>query len=988
MVLGSRDPAPNEQGEGARKRRRTEAENEGTGADEITVTSTYTVADTSASTPPEPVPHASAEKTERLRRGVLEHIDTLFEKSEFVAGLPRLLRIDCSAPVSDPSGDLAKLKEWSKNVVNSLFDYRREVCRLRADGNDETLTVKFGGLGKKNSSGVKLYRKLVDKFKLPTKIPFRTRIPNARNLFLHSLDCFDISRAPTANFFASLLPNEVLHGVGPFVREHNATYERVVLRRELGPFDEADHTLLGLGRSPYVLRDETPTFECPPMKFVEGIREYRDAWKAIIQAQLRVQVHEFLQYGDPLSNGWLVQVHRPPDVSNGSFCLVVDDVQKKRNAVSTVTLRQYGDECEYLYNGARPLHVDDMVVVRFFSTLHSVNRLLYNYERWKTRSETGKEMEEATYWARVVSLPERYCAPKWVLKIYLREGMKRDELGVRAEILPTVNIYQPRCQLHNLARVVELRRELQSTLVDPTTTPSSVVGQPPRGFTFETEHLLHHYKKTLNDSQYEMCMRVLNRYVYRASGSRIDERSGFILVQGPPGTGKSTAIVALVNLLIEKPIALKVLLCAPSNAAVDVLIERLLSGVFRVIAEGERVRLQRYTPMIARLSSTEGTTKAMQVSLNRLASDLIDPLELERIPPDEVRHRIYKEKLGILKSPKLQVICATLGSLGQNIVRRAELGVSLVIVDEASQCTEPDVLAALVSGATKKVSPSVCVLVGDPMQLPPTLRYVPRGQGKDLERSLLERLMENRLHAVGDVLCLNTQYRMHPAISYFARTQFYHGKLQDSSSVRCRKEYCMPYHWDGAGRFGPVTFIDTYRTRVYEQNYRESKYNRLEKDIVAALLLVFQRLYDCDLKTKGRWGVLSPYRAQVGDIQEMVERVPILRQMDIKCTTIDSMQGGEKDLIILSTVRSNPGGRIGFLDDYRRFNVALTRPRKSLIVIGNSDTLGTDPEWSRFISYTRKRAPGDYRYITLPAEARVKKDLCPELLLESDIGWL
>ena len=277
--MGSRDPAPNEQGEGARKRRRTEAENEGTGADEITVTSTYTVADTSASTPPEPVPHASAEKTERLRRGVLEHIDTLFEKSEFVAGLPRLLRIDCSAPVSDPSGDLAKLKEWSKNVVNSLFDYRREVCRLRADGNDETLTVKFGGLGKKNSSGVKLYRKLVDKFKLPTKIPFRTRIPNARNLFLHSLDSFDISRAPTANFFASLLPNEVLHGMGPFVREHNATYERVVLRRELGPFDEADHTLLGLGRSPYVLRDETPTFECPPMKFVEGIREYRDAWR-------------------------------------------------------------------------------------------------------------------------------------------------------------------------------------------------------------------------------------------------------------------------------------------------------------------------------------------------------------------------------------------------------------------------------------------------------------------------------------------------------------------------------------------------------------------------------------------------------------------------------------------------------------------------------------------------------------------------------------
>ena len=197
----------------------------------------------------------------------------------------------------------------------------------------------------------------------------------------------------------------------------------------------------------------------------------------------------------------------------------------------------------------------------------------------------------------------------------------------------------------------------------------------------------------------------------------------------------------------------------------------------------------------------------------------------------------------------------------------------------------------------------------------------------------------------------------------------------------------MPDHYGGAGRFGPVKFIDTCKTRVFEGKDGGSRFNKIEKDIVAALLLVFHRLYDRDLKTKGCWGVLSPYRAQVKDIQEVVDRLPILKSMNISCRTVDSMQGGEKDIIILSTVRSNAGGRIGFLDDYRRFNVAFTRPRKSLIVIGNSKTLGTDPEWSRFISHTQNNSPRDYRYIALPEGARVRKDLCPELQLQSGVSW-
>ena len=523
--------------------------------------------------------------------------------------------------------------------------------------------------------------------------------------------------------------------------------------------------------------------------------------------------------------------------------------------------------------------------------------------------------------------------------------------------------------------------------MDPTNTPSSLVGQPSRGYGFETRCLLDYFKRTLNDSQYEMCIRVLNRCLFEETENEDYDRSGFLLVQGPPGTGKTTAIVALVNLLVEKPITKKVLLCAPSNAAVDVLTERLLYGLKRVIRVGEHVRLEKYSPTIVRLSSTKGTPRAMSVSLDKLASDRVDPRELRCTPHDQRHNLYYREKVGLLKNPNLQVICATLGSLGQNIVRRAELGVSLVIVDEAGQCTEPEVLAPLMCAHTRNYSPRTCVLVGDPMQLPPTLEFVPKEHGQDLERSLLQRLMENRTHAVGDVLCLDTQYRMHPAISYFARNHFYNGKLKDSSSVHCWEDYCMPYHYDGAGRFGPVTFIDTCKTRVFEGKDGGSRFNKIEKDIVAALLLVFHKLYDRDLKTKGSWGVLSPYRAQVKDIQEVVDRLPILKSMNISCRTVDSMQGGEKDIIILSTVRSNAGGRIGFLDDYRRFNVAFTRPRKSLIVIGNSKTLGTDPEWSRFISHTQNNSPRDYRYIALPEGARVRKDLCPELQVQSGVSW-
>ena len=592
-----------------------------------------------------------------------------------------------------------------------------------------------------------------------------------------------------------------------------------------------------------------------------------------------------------------------------------------------------------------------------------------------------------TFWARVVSVPERYCIPRWTLHLYKPEGIGAGRLECLAEVLPAANLYHGRCQITNLRRIVDVPEPLRGTLVDPTSTLSSLVGEPSRGYGFETKCLLQHFKGTLNASQYEMCVRGLNRFLYRYGGEDHYRRSGFITVQGPPGTGKTTAIVALLNLLVEKPIAQKVLLCAPSNAAVDVLIERILSGLQRVVHQDGVVMIQKYTPTIVRLSSTQGTPKAMTVSINRLASDLVDPRAMRCAPRDKVRALEYKEKIGLLQSENLQVVCATLGSLGQSIVRKAELRFSAVIVDEAGQCTEPEILAALAAGVVLMTSPWLCVLVGDPMQLPPTVQFVAKEQCKDLERSLLQRLMENRMHSVCDVLCLETQYRMHPAIAYFARTQFYQGKLRDSPNVRCREDYCMPYHWDAMGRFGPVTFIDTCKTRVFERSCGDSKYNRLEKDIVTALLLVFRKVYDPEIRTKGCWGVLSPYRAQVKDIREILDGNSDLAEMNVTCTTVDSMQGGEKECIILSTVRSNAGGRIGFLDDYRRFNVAFTRAKKALIVIGNSETLQTDREWSAFISHTRKRSPRDYRYIELPEKARVRRDLCPELLIESEICW-
>ena len=987
MDLGSTNGGSTDQGEERRKRRRTDDEIQPACVDQVTATSTSPPAGAPTSTVSEPVPYASWEKTERLRRGVLDHLDYLFERPGFMGDLRKYFRIDCSTSADDPSGDPCKLKEWSKKVVNSLFDYRRDVCRLAADGRDLTLEMPFGGFGRKKSKGVQLFRKLVDTYKLPSTVPFKTSSQNARNRYLHSLDCFDISRACTSRFYASLLSNELLEQTGLFRDKHGNSKDRVLLLRDMRSDNDENHVLRFLGESPYALRDGTPTFETPPMKFVENIKQYRDAWTTMVSSQLRAQMHEFLNDGDPLSNGWLVQWHPQPWVKNMDFALGIDEVRGSYTGPLTVKLVRYGDNCVYFSGGPRALRVDDVVIVRFFCALRTARRLVYNYDRWANGCETGKEAEEMTFWAYVTSVPERHCTPTWSLEFYKPEGLEKSNIRGLAEVIPAANIYTSRCQLRDLRGVIDLSFPLQHTLVDPTKTPSSLVGEPRNGYGFETGHLLEYYKRQLNPSQYEMCLRAVNRFLYRIVLEDHHKRSGFVIVQGPPGTGKSTAITALVNLLVERPIRQKVLLCAPSNAAVDVLIERLLRGLVKVETDSGTIRLVRYTPMIVRLSSTTGTQKAMTVSIERLASQLVNPREVACTPRDQVHGLYHKEKVGLLETSKVQVICATLGSLGQSIVRNSNLGVSVVIVDEAGQCTEPELLSSLVCPTSEHSGPSMCVLVGDPMQLPPTIRYGPKGQCKDLERSLLQRLMENRMHAVGDVLCLDTQYRMHPAISYFARTQFYVGKLKDSSHVRCREEYCMPYHWDASGRFGPVTFIDTCRTKVYERKDGLSKFNRLERDIVAALLLVFQKVYDRNLVTRGCWGVLSPYRSQVKDIRETLDGHPILADMNVTCSTVDSMQGNEKELIILSTVRSNAGGRIGFLDDYRRFNVAFTRPRKSLIVIGNSETLRTDKEWSTFISHTKNRAPTDYRYITLPEGARVRKDLCPELLLQSEVSW-
>ncbi|KAL7685134.1 putative P-loop containing nucleoside triphosphate hydrolase, DNA2/NAM7 helicase, AAA [Plasmopara halstedii] len=286
------------------------------------------------------------------------------------------------------------------------------------------------------------------------------------------------------------------------------------------------------------------------------------------------------------------------------------------------------------------------------------------------------------------------------------------------------------------------------------------------------------------------------------------------------------------------------------------------------------------------------------------------------------------------------IVFTTLSSAGVAALD-ASARYDVLVVDEAAQAVELSTIIPMKFGSKQ------CVLVGDPQQLSATV--FSRNSGQSLyERSLFERL-ESCEHPVH---MLRTQYRSHPMISDFPRNYFYEGKLQDGENVKS-VDYIKSYHSLGAA-FMPLVFWNLLSSRE-KSTKSVSRMNVGEAELAVNLYLTLKNSCPPDA-IAGKVGVITPYSQQMEELRNRFRRTLGERyEQEVEINTVDGFQGREKDIVILSTVRADPKAGVGFLNDIRRMNVALTRAKFACYVIGKEDTLRSSEPWSALLDHTYNR---------------------------------
>ncbi|XVE94014.1 hypothetical protein REPUB_Repub01dG0243700 [Reevesia pubescens] len=499
---------------------------------------------------------------------------------------------------------------------------------------------------------------------------------------------------------------------------------------------------------------------------------------------------------------------------------------------------------------------------------------------------------------------------------------------------------------------------------------------------------LHDYfKENLNKSQQEAIDAGLSR-------------KAFVLIQGPPGTGKTQTILGLLSailhatpgrvhskgglleinrgpeLLIEEkykhwgraspwlmnenprdkimPIdgddgffptsgnelkpevvnssrkyRIRVLVCAPSNSALDEIVFRLLKTGVR----DENVRT--YTPKIVRIGlkshhSVEAVSMDHLVNQKRdLAGDKQKTCSTGR-DIDGTRAAVLDEAV---------IVFSTLSFSGSTVLTKNS-GFDVVIIDEAAQAVEPATLVPLSSGC-KQV-----FLIGDPVQLPATV-ISPVAEKYGYGTSLFKRFQR----AGYPVKMLKTQYRMHPEIRSFPSKEFYDEALEDGSDVQDQ----TTRDWHKYRCFGPFCFFDMHEGKESQPSGSGSWVNIDEIEFVLVMYHKMITMYP-ELKSSSQFAIISPYRHQVKLLQERFQEtfgMESKRVVDIG--TIDGFQGREKDVVIFSCVRASKDRGIGFVSDFRRMNVGITRAKSSVLVVGSASTLKNDEHWSNLVESAEKR---------------------------------
>ncbi|KAI3905636.1 hypothetical protein MKX01_036545 [Papaver californicum] len=423
------------------------------------------------------------------------------------------------------------------------------------------------------------------------------------------------------------------------------------------------------------------------------------------------------------------------------------------------------------------------------------------------------------------------------------------------------------------------------------------------------------------------------------------------LLHGPPGTGKTTTVVEII--LQEVKRGSKILACAASNIAVDNIVERLVPHRVKLVRVGHPARL------LPQVLESALDAQVLRGDNSGLANDIRKEMKvlngkLLKAKDKNTKRDIRKELRTLSKEErKRQQLAVTDVIKGADVVLTTLTGSStrklestsfdLVIIDEAAQALEIACWIPLLKGTR-------CLLAGDHLQLPPTIQSV-EAERKGLGRTLFERLAD--LYGDDAMSMLTVQYRMHELIMEWSSKELYDSKVKAHSCVSRHMLYDLEDVKKTSSTEPTLLLIDTTGCDMEEKKDEEdSTKNEGEADVAIAHA---KRLIESGVRASDI-GIITPYAAQVVLLRMIRNKEDQLKELEI--STVDGFQGREKEVIIISMVRSNTKNEVGFLSDRRRMNVAVTRARRQCCLVCDTDTVSSNQFLKRLVEYFEEH--GEY----------------------------